>query len=159
MKDMRFGQNLRVVPLLIAESAGGVTESQYVNLSKSHWCSLLVGIGDVDSATTITIEQSSASDTTSATELAFFYRLSGAASAGSDTWGDITSAATTGYAWAATDIGKFMQIEIDPRSMTAGKPYVHVLLSQTSVSGVTPAISVVAFLESRYNQYHDISDT
>ena len=160
MKAPRFGEDVQVVPLLIAE--GAVNDaSNYVKVNNAHWVTFLVAWGDADTAITITVESSSVgSSNASETAIPFLYRLSGAASAGSDTWGASTSATSTGVALTATtDTGKCLLIEIDPRSLADNHNYLRVQTAATSYNSPTPAEVVVAFLQSRYLQHDPLSST
>lgn len=155
-----LSEQFKIVPALIAEGAVG-DASVYVKVSNAQWVSFLVAIGDADTAITITVESSSAnSSNASETTLPFTYRLSGAASAGSDTWSASATAATTGFAFTATtDTGKLAIIELDPSDITEGHNYLRVVTAATSYNSPTPATVVIAMLKPRYAQIDHISST
>ena len=160
MNETRFGEGVQIVPLLVKE--GAVNDaSAYVKVNNAHWVTLMVAFGDADTAITITVESSSAgSSNASETTIPFVYRLSGAASAGSDTWSAVTTADSTGFALtAATDTGKVALIEIDPRSLADAHNYLRVVTAATSYNAPTPAEAIVAFLNTRYAQLLPLSST
>jgi hypothetical protein len=150
MNGVKYGEGLQIVNLHMGTSTG-TQVTKYVKVDNAHHVTFLVGMGTVDTATTITVRETSAATTVSAEAIAFWYRLSGAASAdNTDTWGALTSATTTGVAYTATtDTGKFLLIDIDPDDLTEGDHYLSLLFSATNYSAA-PEISVVAFLEPRY---------
>lgn len=160
MKSVRYGEEVQIVPLLIKE--GAVADASiYVKVSGASWVTIMVAFGDADTAVTITVESSSAGSS-NASELAipFTYRLSGAASAGSDTWAATATADSTGFALtAATDTGKLTLIELDPRTLPDGHNYLRVVTAATSYNSPTPAEAIVAFIETAYSQDDHLSST
>ena len=159
MKDFKFGEGYTVVPLVIQEGTVNL-ESNFVDVGTAHWCSFLLAFGDCDTAIGVTVEAASAAATTSGEAIGFYYRLSGAVSAGSDTWGAITTCDSSGFSLtAATDTGKLTLIEVDPASLPAGKNFVHVATAATSYNSPTPAHVVIAVLDSRYSQNVHVSTT
>lgn len=156
-----LSETYQFVPLLIAESSAGTVGSNYVKVNNAQWVTFLLAWGDADTAVVVTVEASSAnSSNASETTLAFTYRLSGAASAGSDTWTASTTAATTGFSLTATtDTGKLAMIEIDPSEITEGQNYLRVVTTTTSFNSPTPATAIVAVLRPRYPQIEHVSST
>jgi hypothetical protein len=121
-----------------------------------------VALGDCDTAITITVESCATNDTATATNTAinFAYKLSGAASAGSDTWAALTTCDSAGFAFTATtDTGKLALIEVNPADMVAGDYYLRVQTAATSYNSPTPATVVIAALQPRYNQVEPLSST
>jgi len=161
MYKFRHGEGVQVVPLLVAE--GAVNDaSAYVKVSNAHWCTLILAFGDCDTAIGITVESSSAnSSNASETAIPFAYRLSGAASAGSDTWGALTTVDSTGFSLTATtDTGKVALIEINPAELgSAEHCYIRLQTAATSYNSPTPAEVVIAVLEPRYPQVEPLSST
>ena len=152
MKDFKFGEGYTVIPLVIQEGAVNL-ESNFIDVGGGHWVTFLLAFGDCDTAITVTVEAASAAATTSGETIGFYYRLSGAVSAGSDTWGAITSADSAGFSLTATtDTGKLTMIEVDPSTLPAGKNFVHVNTAATSYNSPTPAHVVIAVLDARYSQ-------
>ncbi len=164
MKDLRYQSGLDVIPLLIKEGTVN-DESNFVKVGNSHWVTFLVAFGDADTDITITLEASSANSTNASSQQVAMthFRVSGAASAGSDTWGAWSDTAndSTGQITltATTDTGKLVQIELDPRTLPDGLNYVHVRFAATSFNAPTPAEAVIAFLEPRYSQDIHVSST
>src|SRR5512139_2586647 len=94
--------------------AGTGTSSGYMDIKYAHNAAFLVSIGALTTATAadhvdVTVESASATD---AAEVAvgFTYRLSGAV--GTNTWGAVTAATSTGVAIASTDDNKMLWIEV-----------------------------------------------
>jgi len=164
MKDLRYQAGYSVVPLLIKEGAVN-DESNFVDVSNANWVTFLVAFGDADTAIVIALEASSANSTNATSQVVAMthFRLSGAASAGSDTWGAWSDTAndSTGQIslTAATDTGKLIQIELDPRTLPAGLNYVHVTTAATSYNAPTPAEAIIAFVESKWTQDIPLSTT
>ena len=156
---IRYGEGVQVVPLLAVEATAN-DHSYYVHCKNAHHVTFLVGVGTCDTATTITVLEASSAATTSAQAIPFHYRLSGACSAGSDTWSAVTSCDSTGFALTATtDNGKFILIDIDPSDLTDGDHYLYVKTAATAYS-TAGALTCVAFLEgSRYSQLNPMSST
>lgn len=156
---IRYGENVQIVPLLAVEATAN-DKSYYFHTKNAHHVSILIGVGTCDTATTITVLEASSAATTSAQAIPFHYRLSGAVSAGSDTWGAVTSATSTGFALTATtDNGKFVLIDIDPSDLTDGDHYLYVLTAATNYS-TAGALTMCAFLEGpRYSQLNPMSST
>lgn len=159
MNGIRYAEGMQICNLLCDEVVA-TTVSKYVNVSDAHHVTFLIGIGTLDTATAITVRESSAASTTSAEAIAFYYRLSGASSAGAtDTWGAVTSATTTGVSLTATtDQGKFLLIDIDPADLTDGDDYLSVVFTATNYSAAM-GVQVAAFLEPRYPGNIGLSST
>lgn len=125
MKDARLVFGEHVIPLLAPiDSAATDYASPYVNLKDALHATFFVYFGVVTAASAdqnliVTLEAST-STTSNATEvsLAFKYRLSGAT--GTDTWGAVTSVASTGVSLDTTTVdGKMLAIDLDPAIIEA----------------------------------------
>lgn len=125
MKDARFVFGEHIVPLKApVDSAGTAYATPYVNLKDALHATFFVYFGVVtatsaDQNVVVTL-QASTSTTSNATEvdLAFKYRLSGAT--GTDTWGAITTVASTGVSLDTTTVdGKMLAIDLDPSIIEA----------------------------------------
>jgi hypothetical protein len=164
MKSIRYQGDVQVVPLLIKEGAVN-DESNFVKVNNAHWVTFLIAWGDADTAVTFQLEASSANSTNASSQIVAMnhFRVSGAASAGSDTWSAWSDTAndSTGIITmtATTDQGKLYQIELDPRTLPDGLNYVHVVTAATSYNSPTPAEAIIAILETRYSQDIPLSST
>lgn len=125
MKDARFAFGEHVVPLKApVDSAGTAYATPYFDLKNALHATIFAYFGVVTAASAdqnivVTVEAST-STTSNATEvaLAFRYRLSGAT--GTNTWGAITSVASTGASLDTTTAdGKMIAIDIDPAAIEA----------------------------------------
>jgi hypothetical protein len=156
---IRYGEGMQIANLFVGEITAN-DKSKFVHVGNAHHVTFLLGFGTVDTATTITVRESSAASTVSAEAIPFYYRLSGASSAdNTDTWGAITSADSAGVALTATtDTGKFLLIDIDPDDLSDGDKYLQVVTAATNYS-TAGAFLVAAFLEPRYPQNVHMSDT
>lgn len=124
MKDSRFAFGQHVVPLKApVDSAGTAFATPYVNLKDALHCTFFAYFGNIAAATAdqsvIVTMEASTSTTSNATEvaLAFKYRKSGAT--GTDTWGAITSVASTGATVLTTDDGSMYAFDLDPAAIEA----------------------------------------
>lgn len=124
MKDARFAFGEHVVPLKApVDSAGTAYATPYVNIKDALHLTFFAYFGNIaaasaDQAVVVTVEAST-STTSNATEvaIAFKYRKSGAT--GTDTWGAITSVASTGVSVGTTDDGSMFAIDVDPAAIEA----------------------------------------
>lgn len=159
--SIKLSEEYNPVLLLQAEHVVD-TRSNYIKVSNAQWITFLVCIGDADTTIHITLESSSAnSSNASEAQVGFKYTVSGAASAGSDTY--------TGQAWAssdvgldfteATDTGKMAIIDVDPSTLTEGHNYMRVCFDADSYNGVTPAVTAIAILKPRYAMKEHLSST
>lgn len=125
MKDARLAFGEHIVPLKAPIDAAATDyATPYVNLKDALHCTFFLYFGvttatSADEAIVVTLEASTAA-ASNATEvsLAFKYRLSGAT--GTDTWGAVTSVASTGVSLDNTTIdGKLLAIDLDPAIIEA----------------------------------------
>ena len=137
------------------------TTCAYVDLRNAQKCFFLIQFGAITSTTvtddwTITIQAATAEGGTEAA-VAFRYRKSGAV--GSNTWGAITTADTTGVIAAPdADDNKGYWIEIDPDALAAND-YRYVRAVLTDVDSEATLVTGFAFLQARYRQTTHISAT
>ena len=161
MNNMRYGQGLRVVPLLNS-AATDSTVSAFVNVDKANWVTFLMAMGANDTTTTITVQCCTANSTTGASLVAvpFRYRVSG--EMGIDSWGAVTTADSAGYALTSDYANVSLLIDIDPQDLagdsglTADFKYLRLNIACTSYGAANPT-SVLAFLEPRYRRADPLS--
>jgi hypothetical protein len=137
--------------------------SPYVDLRTAQKAFFLVQFGAITSTTTtdyylITVEAATAEGGAEATQ-PFRYRLSGAV--GANTWGAVTTCASTGYtgftAAAGDNIG--ILIEVDPDELAANDyRYARVLITDTPEMEAG-LVTVFSILEARYKQTTFTSST
>jgi len=150
MNAIRYGQGLKVTPLY-AEEVTAAFASKFIKVSNAHWLTFLVNWGAIDTATTITVEQATASASTSSTPLAikFWYRLLPAVGTDGTTISSASYCASTGKALtASTDDNKAMIIDVDPATLSDGYKYVRVVGTNTNCAAA--AFTVTGLLEQRY---------
>jgi hypothetical protein len=125
MKDSRFAFGQQIVPLKAPIDAAATDfATPYVNLKNALHCTFYAYFGVTTAASAdqnlIVSIEASTSTTSNATEvaLAFKYRISGAT--GTDSWGAITSSASTGLSLDTTTVdGKLLAIDLDPAIIEA----------------------------------------
>ena len=168
MKDARLGFGENIIPLKApVDSAGTAYATPYVDMKNQLSLTFLAYFGVITSASAdqsvvVTVEAST-STTSNATEVAlpFKYRLSGAT--GANSWGAVTSVASTGAAITTTDDGKAVIIEIDPAAIEAAHGqrdarYVRLVVGIDAGGSVT-LNSVVAITDPMYPQTTHLSAT
>lgn len=165
MKNARFGIGENIVPLKApVDSAGTAYATPWVDLKNALHATFFYYAGVVtatsaDQAVVITMEAATAAASGSEVAIAFKYRLSGAT--GANTWGDITSATSTGFSFATTDDGKMVLVDIDPaalESALADARFVRMVVG-IDAGGTVTLNSAWAVLEPRYPQLTHISAT
>ena len=165
MKNARFGIGENIVPLKApVDSAGTAYATPWVDLKNALHATFFYYAGVVtatsaDQAVVITMEAATAAASGSEVAIAFKYRLSGAT--GVNTWGDITSATSTGFSFATTDDGKMVLVDIDPaalESALADARFVRMVVG-IDAGGTVTLNSAWAVLEPRYPQLTHISAT
>jgi hypothetical protein len=140
-------------------------KSAWIDMKTAHEISFLVQFGAVTGTSTIdgvtvTVEASTTNDSTTATAVAFKYRVSGAVTA--NTWGAVTDATATGYApILAAVTGTNLFIQVDPAQVQATVDTARWLqLNVTKSASVTACTSsCVAFINPRYKQVTMVSAT
>jgi hypothetical protein len=149
------------IPLLApADITGTVTASAYMDLKGANRAGFLVAFGAITGTSTdtevVTVQAATAPDGTEAA-IAFSYRLSGAV--GANTWGAITTVASTGVALTVSDDDKLLWIEINPDAMAANDyRYVRVLLTDTP-DMANCLVGVIGVLDASYKQTTFVSAT
>ena len=152
MNGIRFGENMLVRPLYSGLGASA-DETAWIDVSKAQWVTFLI-TGQCDTATTFSVEASSASSTNASCEnVAFWYRVSGAITTagsglGADTWSAITTADSAGAAYTTGAV----LIDVDPSMLpvlNANFRYLHIQFAAVGSYVATPAWGVTAFLEPR----------
>ena len=165
MKDARFGLGENIVPLKApVDSAGTAYATPWVDLKNALHATFFYYAGVVtatsaDQAVVITMEAATAAASGSEVAIAFKYRLSGAT--GANTWGDITSATSTGFSFATTDDGKMVLVDIDPAALASALADAHFVRMVVGIDagGTVTLNSAWAVLEPRYPQLTHISAT
>ena len=165
MKDARFAFGENIVPLKApVDSAGTAYATPWVDLKNALHATFFYYAGVVtatsaDQAVVITMEAATAAASGSEVAIAFKYRLSGAT--GSNTWGDITAATSTGYSFATDADGKMLLIDIDPAALDsalADARFVRMVVG-IDAGGTVTLNSAWAVLDPRYPQTTHLSAT
>ena len=154
-----------IVPLVapVAGTTGTIT-SPYVDLKNAQKASFLIMFGAITSTTTtdamvITVECACAEGATEAA-IEYRYRLSGAV--GANTWGAVTTVASTGFSLLAdTHDNMSIFVEVDPDVLAASDYRFARFKATPSPASQMEAyvISALAILEARYKQTTHISAT
>jgi len=156
----KFGMYENIFPLLVPEDrTATATATPYVDIKTVNSLAFLVYYGALTGASTgdavtMTVECSSASaSSASEVAIAFKYRLS--AATGTNTWGAVTDATSSGVTMAENaDDNKALLIEVDPAVVAAAKSdarYVRLVLTPAgSYSASTGA--VIAFIDPIFHQ-------
>lgn len=158
MKDARLGVMENIVPLKAPiDSAGTAYATPWVDMKNALHATFFYYAGVVtaasaDQAVVITMEAATAAASGSEVAIAFKYRLSGAT--GANTWGDITSATSSGFSFATTDDGKMVLIDIDPAALEgalADASHVRMVVG-IDAGGTVTLNAAWAVLDPRYPQ-------
>jgi hypothetical protein len=153
-----FMQYENFVYLLAAQDiTGTATASSYLDLKTATAAGFLVVVGAITGTSTdtevITVEAATAVDGTEVAQ-SFRYRISGAF--GTNTWGAVTTCASTGLALTVSDDNKIVFIEIDPQEMAVSDyRYVRVVCTDTP-DMANFIVAVIGVIQPRYMQttYH-----
>jgi len=153
----QFAQYAHVIPVLSpVDIVSTATNSTHIKVT-GHRVNFLVFLGTLTGdSCSVTVEESTAASTTGAEAIPFRYRLSGAV--GSDTWGAVTTADSTGVDFTASDDDKIMWVEVDPSDMSSDTKYLSVLLGP-GASASACEVSVAAIIDSWYQQLDMVSST
>lgn len=158
MNDIRFGENVKPLPVLApANIVATATATQYVDLKLAQNVTFLASFGAMtsDSTDTVTVTlECSTAGSSNATEKAipFVYRLS--AAVGTDLLGAITSATSDGVALPAdTADNKALLIDVDPAAIAnVGADYRFVRLVFTPNAEMGSCnVGAIAFVAPRYS--------
>ena len=151
-----------IVPFLAPQDIGSTaTTCPYIDLYNAHEAAFLISFGAVTSATAtdhydITIEAATAEAGTEAT-IGFSYRVSGIV--GTNTWGAVTTCASTGVEVGSTDDNKSYWIELDPAALAANDyRYVRAVITDDDDMSAGLVFGA-AFLQTRYRQTTHLSAT
>lgn len=161
---IRFGEKIQVVPLYAPVETTESKETACVALENAQWVTFLVMTGalatDSDDQYEITVK-SAATNSTGADDVAIPYKYRLSSAIGTDSWGAITSATSTGFILeATTDGAKAVLIDVDPASVPALDSdglYVYVDIATTTM--VSGPVAVSAFIEPRYPQNSNLSSS
>ncbi len=149
MSVKNMAQLIHVVPVLFeANKATGVV-AKFINMKLYEKVEWIISFGTMGTADyTFKMQASAAVAGTTATDLAFNYRLT--AAAGTDTMGDVTAiaAASTMTAAYATDSTMLFIVDLDSSELTDAKPYAGVYL--TRGSSATAQIQIIALCWPKY---------
>ena len=119
---------------------GGAVESDYFNVKNAASCQIVLTLGVTGAATTFTVYESDDSSGSNETAIAFAYYAE--TTAGGDTLGARTAATTSGIA-ASTNDGLIYVIDVDPRDLTDGYPYLVLKLSDPSAATLVSAVALL----------------
>jgi len=150
MKDV--GMVRHIVPITAPVQKTATFVTPHVAMKKFESVQFIVSFGAIATdGFTLTVTASAVTAGSSATALAFKYRLS--AAGGTDTMGDLTAVAADSSLDCVHD-GAFdnacVIIDVDAAELTADKPYVG--LTFTDPGSADAVIGVVALLKPRYPQ-------
>jgi hypothetical protein len=154
-----FGMLEHIVPVkAYSDIVSTATNTTHLKITGHRVAFLLSFATITGDSVTLTVEASSAATTTGAAAIPFYYRLS-PVTASNDTWGAVTSADSTGFDVTASDDGKLVLIEVDPRNVIDEEDQYLSVLIAPGASASAVGVSAVAFQESRYAQYDQVSST
>jgi len=148
MKGLTIAEQCHVINALAPIDIGGVAkESDYFSMENYSHATIIVTLGVVTNAPTITVYESDDLDGSNETAIGFDHYLEDA-SAG-DTLADRATVANTGYTFAATTNGVMLVIEIDASQLSDGYP----CLCVKTDTAAAALVSVVAILSgARYQK-------
>ena len=150
MGKRNLGEQIHVVPLLAPVLLSASSDITGINMGLFNKVDFIIALGDLSTANfTLTMVADTAAANTSATALAFEYRVS--AAAGTDTMGDVTAVASTGLELAnATYDNMTILVSMDSDALTAGKPYCRPVLTDAGTADAY--VSITALCYPRYPQ-------
>jgi len=148
MKDV--GMVNHIVPIFAPQQLSATKTGPHVAMKKYEKVQFILALGDLATDSfVLTVTASAATAGSSATALAFQYRMT--AAAGTDTLGDLTDVESTGLTLTHGSYDNMVVIiEVDAAELTADKPYVGIVL--TDPGSATAYASLVALLKPRYPQ-------
>ena len=127
-------------PIDINGVAAAARSTDYFHLKSAGVAYFEVALGVTGAASTITVEEASDNAGTGNTAIAFDYRAE--ETAAGDTYGNWTAATSAGFA-TSTEDSIMYSIRIAVESLTKGKPYVQLIMSDPSAATL---VSVQAYL-------------
>ena len=141
--------DLHVVPAIEAVSITAAKNGDVVGCHKAHEVEVDVLVGSLTPNLVITIQECSDTTPSASTAIVFNYQISSAV--GTDTIGAVTAATTVGVTLAATtDNNKLVRCYIDPAALTAGYPYIRVVL--TPAAATACLVAAMYIIRDRYPQ-------
>jgi hypothetical protein len=149
MSKLNVAQDIHIVPITAPAQITSTTVAPHINMKLYRKVEFIVAMGAIGGdAFTITATQSAATAGSSSTAIAARYRLT--AAAGTDTMGDVTALATTGFVTVnGTHENMTLIVDIDSADMTtASKPYVGLTLTDSGSGDVF--FSITALCWPRY---------
>lgn len=154
-----------IIPLVapVAGTTGTIT-SPYMDLRNAQKASFLIMFGAITS-TTVTDElvvtvQAATAEGGAEAAVAFTYRKSGAV--GANTWGAVTTVASTGVGFGADDSDNMAcWAQVDPDALAANDyRYIRFLVTPSPASQMEAyVLSGIGIIEARYKQTTHISAT
>ncbi len=139
-----------LIPLIAPADTGSTTaNSDVFDASECIAVACQVAFGAITGdSVVVTVEECDDTTPSNSTAIAFKYRLSSAV--GTDSMGDLTDATAAGATLAASDDDKILEIFVDPRALSAGYPYLR-LVVDPGASMTACLISAAASVLPRYN--------
>lgn len=161
----RYTSALNTIPLLAPQdTAATALTTPYTKLGGAHGGTLFIQFGNIaaasaDQAVTVTLLAATVQAGTSASAIAFNYRLSSAV--GDNAWGNITAATASGVSIATTDDNKMLAIEIDPSQILGAKADATYFAATITpdAGGTATLVSAFVQLEPRVSQASMVSAT
>ncbi len=142
-------QDLHIVPCLApVDFAAATTASDVIDAGDCQHVQFLIYFGALDVAGVVNVyEADNNTPTTSVATAAFDYRWS--AATGTDLMG-APAAGALALAYAGTEDGSILVIDIEPAALTQGFPYVWVEVNPTA--GAVNLMAIIALVTPRYSQ-------
>jgi hypothetical protein len=156
-----------IIPLVAPyDSTTNTVTSPYMDLRNAQGASFLISFGLITSTTVtdemvITLEAASVEE---GTEVALGYRYRLSAAVGDNTWGAVTSCASTGFGMGADDSDNMcLLVEADPDAIaghTADFRFARVVITPDPASQMEAClVGVLGLINPRYKQTTHISET
>lgn len=149
-------QTVHVVGLTSpVDTASTTVNSDVIGVKEYHAIEFLVYFGTITGDTVaVTVEECDNVTPSNTTAIAFKYRKG--AATGTDSMGAVTDATASGVSMAATDDDKLLLIDVDPRALSADRPYLRVV-ADPGASASAVEIAILALLRPRYAQSAQLS--
>ena len=150
MSYSHSSQDLHIVPCFTPVDTGAVTAaSDVIDAGECTHVQFLIYFGALDVAGVFNVyEATDAAAGTSVQTFAYTYRYS--AVTGTDLMGAVTVPAAVDLAYAGTEDGMILVVDIEPAKLTAGYPYVWVEINPTA--GANNTLAIIALVTPRYSQ-------
>jgi len=149
MSYSHSSQDLHIVPVFTPVNTTSVTAtSDVIDAGEYQHIQFLIYFGALDVAGVVDVyEADDIVPTNSVATTKFSYRYSGVM--GTDLMA-ATTAGSLALAYAGTEDGKILVIDIEPARLTAGYPYVYVSVNPTA--GANNTLAMIALVTPRYSQ-------